>query len=175
MSASDDPGRPRQAPRYGEYATPEEVAALTGAPIASPPSPVPSPVARAARPRPDAPTGARRFDRPVTIALLVFGLFTLIQFAPLFLDLEPALERATATGPMADADFGEGATIAGRVLFVILVVLLVAAAGLAVAALRAGRVACWIPLTGGLLGIVSVIVVFVVVLTQTPGAIPAGA
>lgn len=165
MSTPTPPDPARQAPLYGEYATPEEVAALTG--VAAVPAPPPAP-------RPAAPTGARRFDRPVTVALLVFGVITLIQYAGLLVDFEAALERATAGTPMADVDFDATTTIAGRVLLGILLALLVAAALLSVVALRAGRVAFWIPLTAGLVGVLAIFVVYLVIIFATPGLFPTG-
>lgn len=177
MSAPHSPDPSRQAPLYGEYATPEEVAALLGtaAPATAPATPAPTtPAARSTPHPPLRPeyTGARRFDRPVTIGLLAFGFFSLFQFAPILLDFAYALEQITAGGPMADARWGELTDVAGRALFGALLVLLVAAIVFSIMALRAGRVAFWIPLTAGIAGGVAMVVVYVVILTQTPGALP---
>lgn len=178
---------PRPAPQYGEYATPEEVAAILAesgvvaatpapAPAAAPSRPAPAAGRPAAAARPGArpmPTGARAFDRPATIFLLAFGLFSLIQLSPVLLELEPVLEQVTANGPMAAADFSEAANIAGRILFVALAILLGAAAYFALGALRKGRVAFWIPLTAGFAGAVGLFGTLFVIYALTPGIFPA--
>ena len=173
MSTPPAPDPSRQAPQYGEYATPEEVAAITGVPPTPAAPLVPAPDVSARRPT-AAPTGARRFDRPVTVGLLTFGVFMLFLYGPVLLDLAMALQVSSASGVLADARFGEAATIGGRVLFGILLVLLVTATWWSTSALRAGRVTFWIPLTAGLIGIVAFIVTMVIVLVLTPGALPSG-
>jgi len=165
---------PRPRPQYGEYATPEEVAALRGVPLepqsaAAPPPPTASRTA----PRVTAPlTGWRRFDRPITIALILFGVFNVIQSAPLFLDFGPTLELAAKSVTyvdLASLEFGDAARVGGYVLFAMSIVLLVAAAGFSYLALSRSRVAFWIPLAAAGLNFVSYVVVLAVVLYSTPG------
>jgi hypothetical protein len=173
--------RPR--PQYGEYATPEEVAALRGVPV-EPPSRTVPPASPPAGPRPGAgvaapASGWRRIDRPITIALIVFGVINVIQSAPLFVDFVSTLELAAKSvtyGPvdLASLDFGEAARIGGYVLLAISIVLLVAAAGFSYLALSRSRVAFWIPLAAGVLNLVCYVVVLAVVLYSTPGFLPGG-
>ena len=166
---------PRPRPQYGEYATPEEVAALRGIPLeppAPPPPPTGPPVAARNGAGAVAPTGWRRLDRPVTIALLVFGVFNVIQSAPLFLDFVPTLELAAKSVTyvdLASLEFGEAARVGGYALFAISIVLLVAAAGFSYLALSRSRVAFWIPLTAAALNFVAYVIVLAVVLYSTPG------
>lgn len=161
---------PRPRPQYGEYATPDEVAALRG-PATPPSGPPPGPPA--AKPV----TGGRRFDRPVTIALLFFGVFNLIQSAPVFLDFGPTLKRAAGTVQYGGYDlgaleFGDSARIGGYVLLGASIVLLLIAAALSYVALARGRIAFWIPLLAGALTVVCYLVVIGVVLYSTPGFLP---
>jgi hypothetical protein len=161
---------PRPTPQYGEYATPEEVAALRGAAVDAP-APTPAPVARTAAPV-DAARGSalRRMDRPITIALIAFGVLNLIQYAGPLLDFEYFLEVATK-GTFAEAiDFGDAARIGGVVLFVVCLGLVLASGAIAVLRLRRGRVAFWVPLVSGALSMLGWVVVLFVILLQTPGA-----
>lgn len=167
---------PRPRPQYGEYATPEEVAALRGIPVELPP-PTPPPTGPPAAPR-SAPgmaapvKGWRRFDRPITIALILFGVFNVVQSAPLFLDFVPTLELAAKSVTyvdLASLEFGEAARVGGYVLFAISIVLVIAAAGFSYLALSRSRVAFWIPLAAAGLNFVCYLVVLAVVLYSTPG------
>jgi hypothetical protein len=163
----DDSGR--QAPQYGEYATPEEVAALRG-PVAAPP-PV-RPTASSSPPL-AAATGStwRRLDRPITIALIAFGVLNLVQYAGPLLDFEYFLEVLTRD-TFADAiDFGSAARVGGIVLFAVCLALVLISGLIAVVLLRRGRVAFWVPLVAGVLSLLAWVVVFVVILLQTPGAL----
>ncbi|WP_309712233.1 DUF6264 family protein [Pseudolysinimonas sp.] len=175
---------PRPRPQYGEYATPEEVAALRGVPLetpasTTPPPPTGPPAAPRSASRVAAPAkGWRRLDRPITIALVLFGLVNVIQSAPLFIDFVPTLELAAKSvtyGPvdLSTLEFGEAARVGGYVLFAISIVLLVAAAGFSYLALSRSRVAFWIPLTAGALNLVCYVVVLGVVLYSTPGFLSA--
>lgn len=160
---------PRPAPQYGEYATPEEVAALRGTAV-EPSAPAPSP--RTAPPS-DAPRGStlRRMDRPITIALIAFGVLNLIQYAGPLLDFEYFLEVATK-GTFAEAiDFGDAARIGGVALFVLCLALVLASTAIAILRLRRGRIAFWVPLVAGALSAVAWVAVLFVILLQTPGAL----
>jgi hypothetical protein len=155
----------RPAPQYGEYATPEEVAALRGTPVE------PAPVAAPPVVRPPRPSGARRYDRPATIALLLFGLINLLQYAGPLMDFANTLDRYLIGTPYDAIDFGEAARIGGLVLLGILTVLLVAAVACSYLLLRRGRVAFWVPLTAGALTILAWVATLTVVVLQTPGAL----
>lgn len=164
----------RPAPQYGEYATPEEVAALRGIPL---PPTVPAPAVPRADdpPRRSAATGARRFDRPVTIALLLFGLINVVQYAPILLDFETFLERATVGTPTEPIDFGDAARMGGLVLFGVTLVLLLVAVLASVLLLRRRRVAFWVPLTAGALAVLTWVLVLIAIVVQTPDALTPGA
>lgn len=179
MTAADQGDAGRPAPQYGEYATPEEVAALRGAGsdarVAAPhpphpsPSPSPTPV-----PAVEGPRGSawRRADRPITIALIAFGVLNLIQYAGPLLDFEYFLEVATNDTFADPIDFGDAARIGGIVLFVVCLALVLFSGLIAVVLLRRGRVAFWVPLTAGALTLVAGVVALVAILLQTPGALP---
>lgn len=161
------PARP--IPQYGEYATPEEVAALRGVPVEVPaPAPSTAPVAGAA----DPPVrGARRYDRTVTIALLLFGAINLVQYGGAFLDFDTFLEGATVGTPTESIDFGDAARVGGFVLFGVTLVLFLAAGFVSVQRLRRGRVAFWVPLVAGTLTVLTWVTVLVAIVFQTPDAL----
>jgi hypothetical protein len=171
LRGPQDGADPRPAPQYGEYATPEEVAALRGT-APDPPTSTPAPMTRTAPPI-DAPRAStrRRMDRPITIALIAFGGLNLIQYAGPLLDFEYFLEVAT-NGTFAEAiDFGDAARIGGIVLFVLCLGLLLASAAIAVLRLRRGRIAFWVPLVAGAVSVLAWVVALFVILLQTPGAL----
>jgi hypothetical protein len=160
---------PRPAPQYGEYATPEEVAALRGTDI--PAGTIPEPPAPLASAR--VSTG-RRFDRPITIALIAFGVLNLLQYSSALLDFEGFLETATK-GTAAEAiDFTEAARIGGLVLFVVQLALVLASGAIAVLLLRRRRLAFWVPLVAGAVTVLAWVIVLIVIVIQTPGALPSG-
>lgn len=166
MTSADPRPDGRPAPRYGEYATPEEVAALVGA------APAPASVSVAvATPALGPRRGARRYDRPITIALLVFGVINLVQYAPALLDFANALDRSLTGSPYDDVDFGEAARIGGLVLLAVWTVLVVGSGVGSYLLLRRGRVAFWVPLTAGALTVVAWVAVLTVIVLQTPDAL----
>ena len=171
MSSSRSEGADRRpVPQYGEYATPEEVAALRGIPT-SPPAVAPDP-RPAAPPVPVAARGWawRRAARPLTILLIVFGVLNLVQYAGALLDFDYFLEIATKGTFAESIDFADAARIGGVVLFAVCLALVLASGAIAVHQLRRGRVAFWIPLVAGAVSAVAGVVVIVVVVLLTPGA-----
>jgi hypothetical protein len=172
LRGSQDGADSRPAPQYGEYATPEEVAALRGA-AADAPGPPPA----LAGPVPAAPgepargSTLRRLDRPITIALIAFGVLNLLQYAGPLLDFEYFLEITTEGTLLERVDFTDAARIGGVVLFVVCLALLLASGAIAVLLLRRGRVAFWVPLVAGALSVLAWVVVVLVILLQTPGAL----
>lgn len=91
MSLPGDPAGERPRPQFGEYATPEEQAARIRQPL-----PV-APVAWPDSPEPDAFQKTQRssgwiLDRAVAIALLTYGLLSMINAAPATMDPRPLLE-----------------------------------------------------------------------------------
>jgi hypothetical protein len=167
---------PRPLPQYGEYATPEEVAALRGTPDAvhAQRADPPNRSDRPARPADPETRGSRwrRLDRPITIALIAFGVLNLLQYSAAFLDFEGFLEAATEGTVAEEIDFTDAARFGGVVLFLLCLVLLVTSSAAAVLRLRRGRVAFWVPLVGGALTVIAWVVVLVVIVLQTPGALP---
>lgn len=158
---------PRPVPQYGEYATPEEVAVLRGTDIPAPAIAEPPPPVASLR-----GTTGRRFDRPITIALIAFGVLNLLQYSSALLDFEGFLEAAT-TGTVAESiDFTDAARIGGVVLFIVLLALVLTSGAIAVLLLRRGRLAFWVPLTAGALSVLAWVITLVVIVMQTPGALP---
>ncbi|HEU0205555.1 MAG TPA: DUF6264 family protein [Pseudolysinimonas sp.] len=186
-----EPDSPRPRPRYGEYATPEEVAAARGpspaeptdpvsrlaAPIASRPSaraaePVrrPSPSWRLTPP-PGRPLGARH-PRPannlITVLLLVFGIWNTVTSIPSYLDFGAVMSQAVELGGYGPVTFGPIAHTAGIVLLVISLLLLIAAVGFSLRLMGSGRRSIWVPVTAGALFLIASIVVMTVVVANTP-------
>jgi len=161
--------RPR--PQFGEYATPAEQAAhvrhpLPVPPVAWPESTEPDPVAKR-----QALTSGRILDRAVAVALLAYGLLSLINAAPATMDPRPLLD-------MLGLDSSElGLTTTGGWGIAALVVLI---AGWALTAWltwrahrRGFRSVFWIPLVGGFVfNLVSGILVSVALLSD-PGVLDA--
>ena len=170
MSSSRSEGADRRpAPQYGEYATPEEVAALRGIPT-SPPAVAPDP--RPAAPPVPAARGSawRRADRPVTILLIVFGVLNLVQYAGALLDFDYFLEIATKDTFVESIDFAVAARIGGVVLFAVCLALVLASGAIAVHRLRRGRVAFWVPLVAGAVSVLAGVGAIVAIVLLTPGA-----
>ena len=154
--SADSRSAPRPRPQYGEYATPEEqrariqqpapwqVDALNPAAAEPAEEGIPSPEKPAAEPR------RRPVDRIVTFALLAYGLLTVIQSVPAFLDYagyaETLFEMLGVDATPADAGAGRGWGIAASV---VLALGWLATAFLAAWNMRRGRLSWWIPLVGG--------------------------
>ena len=155
-----DAQAPRPRPQYGEYATPEEQRARirqpdathaleTGRPVmpaadAAPPAGPAAFGATAGPPRP------RTVDRVATIALLAYGLFTVVTSFPAFLDYGAYAETmfavmgvdAELTDPAAGRPWGIAAAL-------VLAVGWIATALVSWRSLRCGRLTWWIPLVAG--------------------------
>jgi hypothetical protein len=167
----DDPSpadRPR--PQYGEYATPEEVAKLRGdagsvdraagspapardaAPV-SPPSVAPG-APRVDPTAPAAASGAGRtpvWDRILTIVLLVLGGLNFATSTPGNLQLGRVLSESAAMLGYDGFTATAAADAAGLWIVVLSGAILLASIVLAMARLRAGRRAFWIPVVGAVL------------------------
>jgi hypothetical protein len=141
----------RQAPRYGEYATPEEVAALRGpdAEPLVPPTPQAAPPPAGA-PIPGAPPAGHRrpatWDAILTLALLAFGAFNIVQSAIGYLDLPSFLHDVLQAGGYGDIDVPASVRPWGYVLIAVDVVVYLGGIWLSVHRIRRGRVAVWVPL-----------------------------
>lgn len=166
----------RPIPQYGEYATPEEVAALRGMPleevrsaavVPAPGTPSPGPAGDATR------VGFRRYDPAITIALLVFGAVNSLQYAGPLLDFETFLEGVTVGTPTESIDFGDAARIGGIVVFAVSLVLFVVASAVSLLLMRRRKLTFWVPLAAGALVAVTWVVVIVAIVMLTPDTLPA--
>jgi len=187
--------RPR--PRYGEYATPEEVAEARG-PLPPDPADATDPISRLAAPierpvslrglqaggpprqtRPPRPTppprprpaGARP-PRPgnnlITVLLLVFGIWNTVSSIPSYLDFGPVLSQGVQLAGYGSVEFGAIAHTAGIVLLVVSFLLLIAAVGVSLRLIRDGRRSIWVPVAAGILYFVVSLVVMTIIVANTP-------
>jgi hypothetical protein len=187
-----EPGSPRPLPRYGEYATPEEVAEARGplpveptdpvsrlaAPIATPADTRgsragtrPAPVRISAPPRPGLPLGARhprQGNNLITVLLLVFGIWNTVTSIPSYLDFGAVMSQAVELAGYGAVTFGAVAHTAGIVLLVTSLLVLIAAVGLSLRLIRNRRRSIWVPVTAGALYLVASVVVMTVVVANTP-------
>lgn len=135
----------RERPRFGEYATPDEQRARIRepAPAAVPPVPVADTEPPQALPRP------RTADRITTLALLVYGLVSVLTTIPSMVDYGGF---ATTLLAALGVDQALADPAAGRPWGIAAAVVLgggwLLTAMLSVLALRAGRLSWWIPVVG---------------------------
>lgn len=151
-----DAQTPRPRPQYGEYATPEEQRARIRQPDVTSALETGRPAVPAAETSPaaPAPVGApprpRTVDRVATIALLAYGLFTVVSSFPAFLDYGAYAETMFAVmgvdAELADPAAGRPWGIAAAL---VLAVGWIATALLSWRSLRRGRLTWWIPLVAG--------------------------
>lgn len=140
---SDDP---RPAPQFGQYASPEEQRARMGMPPDAPLSSAPVPPAAAPpQPVPAKPGTGRLVDRAATVAMLVYGIFSIVQSIPLMLD---ATDLLAAMG--LDVELSDPGALRG---WGVAAVVALAAGWIATAALswrmiRRGRLSFWVPIAG---------------------------
>lgn len=146
---SADTSRPR--PQYGEYATPEEQLRRSGRdvppPVVHTPSPVPAPVpVPAAAPAPV----ARPMDRLIALALLAYGLWSVITSVLTFLDpsslIASMMQMLGISGTFSNY---AQAKVWGVVAAILLIVGWVITAAWTLQRLRRGKRAWWVPLVGG--------------------------
>lgn len=167
----------RPAPRYGEYATPEQQQELMRTPGAGaadedptmPPMPatVPaSPIAQSPGIRP------RRADRFVTIALLAYGLFTVVTTTPQLFDYA-GFAQVWLDYAGIDAEFTatDSARTWGAVGAVVFIGGWVLTAWLSWRVLRRGRLSWWIPLVGAVVTFVVVSLCLSVPLMSDPAIV----
>jgi tellurite resistance protein TehA-like permease len=189
---------PRPKPQYGEYATPQEVAIARGIPVdrganehvarlAVPIAPVApgakgalkKSAARAAGLRHAPPPSGRPFSARhpgqrssmVTVLLLVFGIWNTVIAIPTFLDLGKALTQGFQSLGYGAVEFGSAAHVAGIVMLVFSFLLLIAAVGLSLRRIRAGRSSLWVPLVAGVVWALGYLVATIVVVANTPGVL----
>lgn len=147
---------PRPRPQYGEYATPEEQRARIRQPDATSALETGRPAIPSAEAAPAAPAAVgapprpRTVDRVATIALLAYGLFTVVSSFPAFLDYGAYAETMFAVmgvdAELADPAAGRPWGIAAAL---VLAVGWIATALLSWRSLRRGRLTWWIPLVAG--------------------------
>ncbi len=198
MSVPED-DRPR--PRYGEYATPEEQRArIVGAdpehpsdppaltrPDAATPAagsrpaapPVPDrpqsgPAGSSPRPTTAAARPSRTADRVITIALLAYGLVTVLGAIPQLVDftgfVDTWTELAGVDATLADPAAGRAWGIAAAVVYAGGWLL---TAVLSWMSLSRRRLSWWIPLVGAIVTFVVVSVMLAVPLVTDPGILDA--
>ncbi len=155
--SDERPTRPR--PQYGEYASPEQQAAAAGLPYrphvgAAPPhGQVPAPLAPPPAVGGVAATAPnRRWDFVLSSLLLGYGLFNVVLGISQYSDLA-GLITSQLYAPQGIGTYAASPLTArlGVVIIVGQVILYLITALLTVLRLRAGRIAFWIPLSGGAL------------------------
>jgi len=164
----------RERPQYGEYASVDEQIAAGGHVVE--PDPVPAPptaTAALAAPVPSTrvpgePPASRLWDVALTLSLLGVGAYSTLSSIPGFLNFASALNdlyvaagygEYTSTS-LADG-LGVGALVSQSVLYVVTV-------ALAVARLRARKVAFFIPLIGAAVSGLVIFVLVLVAMTSDP-------
>lgn len=174
---------PRPAPQYGEYATPEEQQEIIRR-SGGPQGPVPAgdaPVLPVAVPRTSpaadetavsAAPATRRGDRFVTIALLAYGLYTVVTTIPQLIDYAGFAELWLSMAGI-DAEFtavAEGRTwgITAAVLFA---VAWIVTALLSWRAMARGRLSWWIAVVGAAIAFIVVSICLSVPLMSDPAVI----
>lgn len=181
----------RPAPRYGEYATPEQQRArivegggvpaeLAPAPGPSEPPPAAGPAAPGAQhppvhpPAGPATTAAARptrtADRIITIALLAYGLLTVVTGLPQMLDFSGFVDTYQEVAGI-DAAFTNYAAgvMWGRIAAVILAAGWIATALLSWWAISKRWLSWWIPLVGAIVTFTIASVCLAVPLVTDPG------
>lgn len=180
LSGEGDGERPR--PRYGEYATPEEVAEARGPLPVEPTDPVSrlaAPISTAAslraahadtaaRPLPIGVRPPRPANNLITVLLILVGIWNTAESVPSYLDLGPALTQGLERAGYGSVEFGAAAHTAGIVLLVISCVLLLAAAAGSLQLMRMGRRSIWVPVVAAALYLITSLVVMTVVVANTP-------
>lgn len=182
-TAASDAVTPRPArPQYGEYATPEEVALARGIPVdrganehvsrlAEPIAPPPSTPRRPMSAPPGRPVVAAHPMRGslLTVLLLVFGIWNTVTSIPSFLDLGAVLSQGLEAAGYGSVAFGETAHVVGIVLVVFSFLVMIAAVGLSLRRIRAGRPSLRVPLLAGLVWVLGLLIAMTVVVANTPG------
>ena len=127
---------------------------------------------RAASPRvPTSRFGASPFDFVMTVGLLAFGLFSVVQslaVTQVASAVRQAFERQSL--PLSDPSALSTAAVVGAISSVVVFVLV---AWWSLRRLRARRWTFWVPLLGGAVASLISLVAFVVVMLQDPGFVQA--
>jgi hypothetical protein len=152
-----------EPPRYGAYGTPEQQAQARGSELPPPEvmSPAAAPPIRTAKPR--------RADRIAAIALLAFGFVNVTTGIPGWLRLPATLQSAYDQLGLGEFQAVALASALGVAAMVTQIVLWLAALGITVALIRAGRLSWWVPLTAGVIAVVVTSVLIGVAIMSDPG------
>lgn len=123
------------------------------------------PVAAAGEPR---ERSMRGWDAGLTLALLGLGVVAVLVSIPQYADLFDALNTAYAQMERPQYNSREVAEAVGLALNIGQIVILVLAIWLSVRALRAGRLAFYIPILGGIAMLILIFAMSVVLVTGDP-------
>jgi hypothetical protein len=157
------------APRYGEYApAPPEPPRSAKPPVEVAPAVAPDHPVAAEPPHPVARHRGPTWDRVLTIGLLVLGILNVLTGIPQFLRLAETLDEAYAMQGLGDYTADSLASAIGIAVNAVNVVLLLVAVWLAVARLRAGKLAFWVPLSAGAASVIITITLLAVAMLGDP-------
>lgn len=171
-----------ERPRYGEYATPEQQRARieqSGGEVppvapAVPPMPLPTASGPVPTERPTTTTArrSRTADRVITIALLVYGLFTVLTTVPQLLDFSGFIDTWTEMAGIDEefTNYEQGMFWARTSAFVFAGGWILTAV-LSWLSLSRGRVSWWIPLVGAIVTFIIVSIMMAVPLASDPAII----
>ncbi|GAB3139462.1 DUF6264 family protein [Marisediminicola antarctica] len=169
--------RPR--PEYGEYATPQNQADAIAKAL-PPVSPLLTPAGRQAAVTPAAPAARRaapvltpsrprrRWDLFLSIALLAYGLLTVLGGFVQYSDIPAIINQAYAAQRIGEFTSIEQAGTVGTTIMVANVVLYAITAFLTVRLLRARRLAFYVPLIGGAVAATVTVVLILTLVVNDP-------
>ncbi|WP_165063896.1 DUF6264 family protein [Marisediminicola senii] len=175
--------RPR--PRYGEYATPQQQAETVAhslppvPPVIMPAdhagavSPVPTPPAAGttgptAPGAPGAPRTRRRWDLILSVALLAYGLFTVLSGLVQYSNLGAMMQQVYDTQGVGDFTEYDLARTIGFTLIVVNTVIYAITLYITVRLLRATRLAFYVPLIAGVLASIVTVGLIVTLMLSDP-------
>ncbi|HEU4808772.1 MAG TPA: DUF6264 family protein, partial [Homoserinimonas sp.] len=146
-------GPPRPPAQYGEYASPDEQRRARGhvEPEGSHPA---TPAAAGAEPA--SAVRSHPVDRVVTLVLLAFGLFLVLNGIPGYLAMPEVLQGVYDSLGAGTYPAAEVASSLGVTALVLQGVIWVATAVLSALAIRRGRLAWWIAVVGGAVAFITV-------------------
>jgi len=114
------------------------------------------------------PAADRRWDRAATFAMLFFGVYALVVSVASFRELGPAMQQTTAQFGYGEFTSFALASTFGFWLSIIEPVIFVVTAGIALVRLRAGKLSFFVPLIGGAVGFIVVLVFFAILMYSDP-------
>jgi hypothetical protein len=168
-AAPPPPRDERPRPQYGEYAPegwswqPQSEPRADAAASAPPPPPPPAPPAPAV-----AAVRTNTVDRMVTIALLVLGAFGAWNSATSLQQLPAAIQTVYSQQGIGTYSPQEWLPTLALVGTVSMLALYAGVLGWSIARLRAGKIAFWVPVVGGVVALVSMIVLTGIVFFTDP-------